>query len=169
MMNKEFTIRLATLEDEDKVSALLKASYSVLMGPAYDKAMFSLALPVMARANPRLLKTTSYYVAEAADGLLAGCGGWTHARPGTGEVEPQLAHIRHFGTHPAWTGKGVGRALFDTCVKAAEAAGVRQFECYASLNAEGFYRALGFKEIRRTDIPMGPDVSLPSIVMRCAI
>ncbi|MEC9343218.1 MAG: GNAT family N-acetyltransferase [Pseudomonadota bacterium] len=161
-----FFVRTATPADADAVTGLLTASYPVLMATAYDEAALAGALPAMTRANPALLTSGSFYVAEQDDGELAGCGGWTPERPGTGETEPGLGHIRHFATGPQWVGRGVGRALYQRCEEAARAAGIRRLECYASLNAEGFYQALGFKTIRRIEVPMGPDAVLPSILMR---
>lgn len=41
-----------------------------------------------------------------------------------------------------------------------------RFECYAGLNAEGFYAALGFAAVGRFDVPLGGSLLLPSVVMR---
>jgi hypothetical protein len=61
-------------------------------------------------------------------------------------IDPVLGHIRQFATHPNWTRRGIGRALFERCVADARAAGVCTFECYSSIGAERFYRALGSVE-----------------------
>jgi N-acetylglutamate synthase-like GNAT family acetyltransferase len=164
-MTAAFSIRTATPDDADAVTGVLTASYPVLMDEAYDMATLAVALPYMVRANPTLLASGCYYMAETADGMAVGCGGWSHERPGSGEREPGLAHVRHFATHPDWAGRGVGRALFGTCVRAASAQGVHRFEVYASLNAEGFYRALGFETIESLDIPMGDGTVFPSLRM----
>lgn len=168
-MSSAFVIRVATPADAEAVTELLSASYPVLMADAYDEASLEAALPEMTRANPALLSSGSFYVAEQDDGGLAGCGGWTRDRPGSGEIEPGVAHIRHFATRPEWIGRGVGRAIYERCEEDASAAGMTRFECYASLNAEGFYLALGFSSERRIDIPMGKDTTFPAVVMRRAI
>jgi GNAT superfamily N-acetyltransferase len=164
-MTEPFTIRVAGPDDADAVTEVLTASYPVLMDGAYDMATLAAALPHMVRANPTLLASGTYYLAETADGTAVGCGGWTHERPGTGEREDGLAHIRHFATRPDRTGQGIGRALFEICVGAATGEGVHRFEVYASLNAEGFYRALGFETIEPLDIPMGNGAVFPSLRM----
>ena len=51
----------------------------------------------MTRANPGLLASGTYYVAESRDSLIVGCGGWTRESPVDGGIEPGLGHIRHFG------------------------------------------------------------------------
>ena len=151
------------------MSGLLEASYPTLMPPGYDAAVLAAALPLMTRANPALLSSGTYFLAESVDGLTVGCGGWTRERPGSGEVAPDLAHIRHFATHPEWIGRGVGRALYSRCAREARAAGARRLECYASLNAEGFYAALGFKSLERIEVPMGAGATLPSLLMARSI
>ncbi len=141
-MPDTFTIRPATPEDAAAVTAVLQASYPALMQGHYDPDALAAALPRMTRANGALLASGTYYVAKAAAGPLIGCGGWSFERPGTGAVEPGLAHIRHFGVAPDWTGRGAGRALYARCAAEARAAGASRFECFASLNAVPFYRLL---------------------------
>src|SRR3954471_12267580 len=49
------SIRIARPADSDAVSALLLASYSILLAAHYDSGALSQALPLMTRANPTLL------------------------------------------------------------------------------------------------------------------
>lgn len=168
-MASDFAVRVATAEDEALVGDLLEASYSVLMPPSYDAAAMAAALPIITRASPALLASGTFYLAVDRGGPIVGCGGWTRERPGTGETVPELGHIRHFATHPTWTGRGIGRALYTRCEDVARSAGVKRFECYASLNAEKFYRALGFDSVRRIAIPLGQGSTLPSVLMERSI
>jgi N-acetylglutamate synthase-like GNAT family acetyltransferase len=168
-MSTGFAIRVSTPKDELAVSALLQASYPVLMQRHYDKVLLSAALPAMTRASSELLRSDSYYLAEAESGHLVGCGGWSRERPGKGDVEDGLGHIRHFAAHPNWIRRGVGRAIYEVCEEQARSEGVTCFECYSSLNAEGFYATLGFEAIRRMDVPLGPDLTLPGVLMRRSI
>lgn len=161
-----YTIRVATPDDAVGVEALLQASYPQLMATAYDPALLPPALELMTKANASLLASGTYYVAEAADASIVGCGGWTLQRPGTGEVEKGLGHLRHFGTHPQWIRRSIGRALYAACEGSARRAGVTTFECYSSLNAADFYAALGFELVCRVDLALGPQVSLPGLLMR---
>ena len=163
------SIRQATTADDVAVGKLLVASYPALMATHYRPEVLALALPLMTRSNPALLRWGTFYVAETGDGQIIACGGWTVERPGTGEVADGLAHIRHFATHPDRTGIGIGRALYDTCEQAARAAGTTQFECYASLNAQDFYAALGFDAIEKVTISMGPGVNFEAMHMQRGI
>ena len=139
------------------------------MRGAYEDSVLDAVLPVMTVAQPALLQSGTYYVAEAAEGTVVGCGGWTKERPGSGEVSPRLAHIRHFGVHPEWTRQGVGRALYARCRDDAKNAGVNKFECYSSLNGESFYAALGFERDRIIDIEMRGGNTFPSVRMFAGI
>jgi N-acetylglutamate synthase-like GNAT family acetyltransferase len=165
MSSNPYSIRLATPNDFAGVDALLRASYPTLMAAAYEPAILEPALELMARANPALLAAATYYVAESGE-LIVGCGGWTREYPGRTDVQPELAHVRHFGTHPQWTRRGIGRAIYGLCEAAARSAGVRAFECHASLNGEPFYAALGFLTIDRIEAQLGPTLRLPTVLMR---
>ena len=140
-------------------------SYPVLMASSYDEADLVAVLSSITRANTALLSTGTYYLAVSEDGSVVGCGGWTRERPGNGEVATGLAHLRHFGTHPGWTRRGVGRAIYGTCERDARSADVRRFECYSSLNAKVFYAALGFKPIGHISLLIGHELKLPAILM----
>lgn len=161
-----YDTRIATPGDCAAVDALLQASYPVLMAPAYEAALLAPALGLMTKANMALLASGTYYIAESRDGAAVGCGGWTRERPGNGVVAAGVGHMRHFATHPQWTGRGIGRALYRLCERDARAAGVVVLECFASLNAAGFYRALGFERVGAIRMELGPGVALPAVLMR---
>lgn len=165
-MRSDYEIRVAALEDAAAVERLLQESYPKLMASSYDDDVLAPALALMTRANRALLGSGTYYLAEPSTGFLVGCGGWTLERPGAGTVEADLGHIRHFAVHPGWTRRGIGRAIYGLCERAARAAGVHAFECYSSLNAEPFYRALDFERIREIDIELQPRIVLRVVLMR---
>ncbi|MBT8099685.1 MAG: GNAT family N-acetyltransferase [Gammaproteobacteria bacterium] len=161
-----YVTRTATTDDETGLDALLSASYSTLMKPAYSETLSEDALQLMTKSNPTLLASGTFYVAEAEDSMLVGCGGWTIERPGDGKVEDGVGHVRHFATHPDWVGRGIGQAIYALCETNAGAAGVTVFECFSSLNAERFYASLGFARVRETDVELTTGVTVPGIVMR---
>ena len=163
--NDSLQIRAATPEDGEIVAELYSASYPVLMPAAYERKVLDAALPLMTRANPKLLACGTYFLAFDGIGTLVGGGGWTPDRPGTGEREDGTGHVRHFATHPEHTGKGIGRTIFERCAASAQGNGIGRFECYASLNAQPFYAALGFRFLDVFDIPMAPGVVFPSARM----
>ena len=165
MTASDCVVRVAAAEDFAAVDALLRASYPKLMASAYDEAALEPALKLMARANPSLLTSGTYYVGESDD-VVVGCGGWTREYPGTKDIQAGLAYLRHFGTHPEWARRGVGRAIYRACESAARAAGINEFECHASINGEPFYAALGFESVSRIDLELGSGSLLPAVLMR---
>jgi N-acetylglutamate synthase-like GNAT family acetyltransferase len=158
-------IRTARPADADAVTVVLAASYPALLAPRYDADLLARALPFMTRAHPGLLASGTYYVAES-DGALVGCGGWSHARPGSGEIVEGEGHVRHFATHPEWTGRGIGAALLARCLDEIRQAGLRKLHCFSTINAEPFYRTAGFETIGPIDVQMGPSLKFPGILMR---
>jgi len=168
-MPTEFRLAVSTLMDEPSVTSLLTASYSSLMASSYDDVVLNPALPLMTKANPTLLNSGTYYLALSKDGVIVGAGGWTKERPGSGVVLPGLAHIRHFATHPDWLGLGIGKAIYHRCKETARINGIIHFEYYSSLNAEKFYRTLGFHANQNVDLAMGQGISFPSILMKTSL
>jgi GNAT superfamily N-acetyltransferase len=158
-----FMIRPATPEDAEADTNLLAAAYPMLLAPSYEAELLARALPLMTRANPALLRSGAYYLALSPAGEVVGCGGWTLQRPGAPEepVDPALGHIRHFGTHPNGSRRGIARALMNGCAMEALAASVHRFECYATLSAEPFYRALGFDTVALISVRLSDDVAFP--------
>ena len=163
------SLRPAGPADAVALDRLLARSYSRLMAEAYPPAVLAAALPLIARANPDLLADGNYYLAADPDGgeqaPLFGAGGWSLARPGSGTVEPGLAHIRHFAVDPDATGRRIGAALYNRCQTAAQTVGVARMEVYASLNAVGFYARMGFTPIAPIAIPFPSGVHFPAVRM----
>lgn len=164
------TTRVAKHGDAAAVETLLKATYPKLMAGAYEAAVLAPALELITKANPLLLASGTYYVAESRDGAVIGCGGWTLDQPpGTSETAARAGHLRHFATHPEWARRGVGRAIYRQCEAAARSAGVDTLDVFSSLNGEAFYAALGFARVRAISVRLTPTLAFPSVLMRRAI
>lgn len=166
---KSFAIRIAAPSDQAGVSALLKTSYTALMARDYSPEVLAAALPLICQANPVLLRSGTYYIAENSDGEIVGCGGWTPQRPGEGEILQGLGHIRHFATHPIWTRQGIASALLTRCKADARAQNISRLECYSSLSARNFYAALDFQACGSIDVQLSDECVFPSVRMECAL
>ncbi|CAJ1353360.1 unnamed protein product [Effrenium voratum] len=171
-MAPSFAVRLATPKDAAQVDAVLGASYPKLMREAYSPEVLEAALPLMTRSQLPLLQSGRFFVAESLcepggseEAQIVACGGWSSERPGSGEVEKGLGHLRHFAVHPDWTGKALGRRIFEACVEQARQEGIEDFECFSSLNAEGFYAKLGLRTVGVKEILLRGDLPFPSKVM----
>jgi len=137
------SMRIATPTDADRVGALLAASYSTLLVSHYAKDLLAQALPLLTRANPKLLACGTFYVAESQQDGLVGCGGWTR--------------------------KGVAHTLTERCRTDATARGIVKLHCSSTLAAEGFYRASGFETIEASELLISPNLRFPTMPMQLEI
>jgi GNAT superfamily N-acetyltransferase len=160
----KISTRLSRPDDAAAVSDVLNGSYPRLMSSAYEAHLLIRAMPALTQPNTALLASGTYHVAEV-DGAIVGCGGWSRERPGSQDVKPGVAHLRHFATSAEWVGRGIGRLIYNVCEAQAHSAEIGAFECYASLNAVRFYESLGFVIVNEISVPLGNNVSLPGIVM----
>jgi predicted N-acetyltransferase YhbS len=151
-LTPSFSIRPATLADARAVSDVLAASYSLFYRGWYRDDILDRALPAMTRANPALLASGTYYVAETG-GRIVSCGGWSREKVG-GAATPGLFHIRHFATHPDFVRRGAAGAVIERCLAEAEAAGAHEMEALSSLPAEAFYAGHGFRTQAAVHVPM---------------
>jgi GNAT superfamily N-acetyltransferase len=162
---RELTLRVAAPEDAARVSAVLAASYGTLWQGAYEPDALAAVLPLVSRARPELLASGRYFLALRGEALVA-VGGWSLEDPASGAVVPGQGHVRHFATHPDHLRQGAAGLILRRCLAEAEAAGVAEMMCLASLPSEGFYAAHGFSTLRREETRIGGRFLLPSLLMR---
>ena len=147
------TLRVARPDDAAAVGAVLRASYGTFYRGWYRDDILDRALPAMTRANPALLASGTYYIAEI-DGRVVSCGGWSRDKMG-GPSTPGLFHIRHFATHPDYVRRGIAGAILKRALGEAAAGGAREIEVLSSLPAEPFYAGHGFRPMAVVHAPMG--------------
>ncbi|GGK32150.1 GNAT family N-acetyltransferase [Salinarimonas ramus] len=155
-MSPTLRIRPATPADAEAVSAVLAASYGRLFAGWYAPDTLAAALPLMTRANPALLESGTYHVAQGEDGRIVACGGWTQSAPGGAESPPGTGHVRHVATHPDALRRGAARLLVETALAEARARGLERMECLSTLPAEAFYARMGFRALAHVTVPIGP-------------
>lgn len=158
-------VRPAVPADNRAVGAVLQEAYPFHLARAYGAETLKAALPFMVRANPGLLASGTYHIAELAGGEVVGCGGWTREQPGAGTVVAGLGHLRHFGVKPDFGRRGIGRAILARCEEQAAAEGIDTVECWSVLGARRFYERAGFAVVEARDLVMGA-VTLPVLVLR---
>lgn len=153
-------VRPTTGADLAEVDALLARAYPKLLKAAYPPSVLVTALPLIARAQPALLASGSYYAVER-DGRIVGVGGWTRDRAIAGR-----GHVRHVATDDRELRQGVGRALLSHIAAEAFAAGLHELECWATRNAVPFYAAMGFAEEGPMEVQLQPGITFPAVRMR---
>lgn len=161
---KKMRVRVATTKDLQGLDALLERSYSSQMPLVYAADVLALALPAMTRANPDLVASGTFYVAETA-GSIVGCGGWSSTPPGGGATVDGLVHARHFAVDSDRAGAGIGRAIFQRVSNDACAVGAVRIQALSSLNAEPFYKRMGLDPLDLISVPMGPGIKFPVVRM----
>ena len=153
-------IRVARRADIAAVDALLARAYPRLLKADYPPSLLVTAIPLIARAQPRLVTSGSYFVAED-EGQIIGAGGWTADR-----ADPARGNIRHVVTDDRRLREGIGRAIITRALDEAAAAGVTRMDCSATRTAVPFYAALGFESVGPVTVALAPGIDFPAIAMR---
>ena len=158
-------LRHATIADLAMLDGLYSRAYPALLKSSYPPSTLVLALPLIARANPRLLRSGTFWVAER-EGAILGAGGWSWTGPQGGVGPRHMAHMRHLVTHPDHVRQGIGTAIVAHVLDEAAAAGVRLLDCQATMAAVPFYAALGFREIGPVVVHLRPGIDFPAMRMQ---
>jgi len=166
MSESSHHIRVANLTDAKAVSELLGASYTALLSAFYEENLLTQILPLITKANPLLLDSGTFYVAQIGRGKIVGCGGWSRKRPGAGALHSREGNIRHFATHPDWLRKGIGRDILLRCFEDVKGTEIKAMNCYSALGAETFYGAFGFSIVSQVDVPLTGQLAFPAFLMR---
>ncbi|WP_425041184.1 GNAT family N-acetyltransferase [Primorskyibacter sp. S187A] len=157
-------VRVSTPNDLMAVDALLSQSYPALLKHDYLPSVLVTALPLISRAQPQLLASGSYFVAELDDEIV-GAGGWTMEAPGGKPGSRGVGHVRHVVTSHRHTRHGIGRALMSNVILHAKGCGMMKLDCLSTRTAVKFYEAMGFLQMGGIDVPLRPGITLPSIRM----
>jgi GNAT superfamily N-acetyltransferase len=175
-------IRQAVPADIPALRELIDASVRGLQAQDYTPAQIELALKTVYGVDSQLITDGTYFGAaikssEKNDSVIVGCGGWGKRQTlyggdhWTGRQDALLdpardaAKIRAFFIHPAWARCGIGGMILEACESAARSAGFTRFEMGATLTGVPFYRAKGYVELERLEVPLSNGVSLPIVRM----
>ncbi|MGA7291064.1 MAG: GNAT family N-acetyltransferase [Terriglobales bacterium] len=179
-------VRLARSPDVPLLRELIEASVRGLQAGDYSAAQLENALTTVYGVDTQLISDGTYFVAYAAGDVsekdapsptLVGCGGWSKRKTLYGGdqfagredslLDPAMdaAKIRAFFVHPAWARRGIGGMILEACEEAARAAGFRRLEMGATLTGVPFYRAKGYVEMERTEVPLKNGLILPIVRM----
>lgn len=159
----DFSVRTARPSDLAALDALFARSYARLLRADYPPSVIVTAVPRIARAQPRLLASGTYFVAEDEEGGLVGAGGFSRARARAGR--PGRADVRHVVTDARAVRQGIGRAIVGRSLTDAAAAGCTWMHCLSSLTAVRFYAALGFVPRGEVLVSLAPGIDFPAIEM----
>jgi len=159
-------LRAATAADVPLLETLIAASARALGTGFYTESETEAAIAHVFGVDSELVADGSYLVALVGE-QIAGCGGWSQratlfggdrfAGRESGVLDPahQAAKIRAFFVAPAFTRRGVAKALLTACESAAAAAGFASTELMATLPGVPFYLANGYQPDGETTLDLG--------------
>jgi GNAT superfamily N-acetyltransferase len=165
MSDRRWRLRQATHEDAAALMPLIERSVLTLQAEDYSRSQLEAALGTVYGVDMALIVDGTYYVVEAEEGGIVGCGGWSRRatlfgvhklvrddsslKPG---VDP--ARIRAFFIDPDWARCGIASAILGACEAAALAEGFTSLSLAATLTGVAFYRRQGFVDGRYFDTPL---------------
>jgi len=171
------SIRTAESRDLPEMKRLMDAAIGELQGGFLSPDEVVASRGVMG-LDTQLVRDGTYLVAEI-EGRMAGCGGWSRRSTLYGgdhstelrdeallDAARDSARVRAMYTDPAFTRRGVGRAILAASEAAARAEGFRSVELMATLAGEPLYLSCGYVEIERTYSPPVNGVRVPLVRMR---
>jgi GNAT superfamily N-acetyltransferase len=172
--------RLARASDAPAIAELMRTSVLDVFPHFYDQRQTASAAVHIAHLDIQLIEDGTYFVHEAAGEIVA-CGGWSrrqklYAGSGAGDDDDRLldprtepARVRAMFVRGDWTRRGLGRAILESCERAARAEGFKSLVLGATLPGEPLYRAFGFREIERFRVTMPDGVSVEAVAMERSI
>lgn len=152
-------IRLATAKDLAAVDDLFARSYARQLRADYPPSLQVMALPRLARAQPALLRSGQYFLAEC-EGEIVGAGGWSRDRRLKG-----LGHVRHLVTDHRRVREGIAASLIRATLAHARKAGMTRMACDATRMAVPFYESQGFVRVAPVEIDLAPGIAFPAMRM----
>jgi GNAT superfamily N-acetyltransferase len=168
--------RLAVAADAPRISELMRVSVLELFPHFYDQRQTASAAVHIAHLDMQLIEDGTYFVHEVGEEIVA-CGGWSRRNKlytGSGAaddddrlLDPQTepARVRAMFVRSDWTRRGLGRAILDSCERAAREEGFKNLVLGATLPGEPLYRSFGFREVERFMVTMPDGVSIECIAM----
>ncbi len=168
--------RPAALADAPRIAELMRASVAELFPRFYGERETASAMAHIAHIDRTLIEDGAYFVHEA-DGEIIACGGWsrrgklyTGSGPGDDDlrlIDPatEPARVRAMFVRADWTRRGLGRAILESCRRAAQAEGFGSLALLATLPGVPLYRSFGFRETERRASLMPDGVEIEGVMM----
>jgi GNAT superfamily N-acetyltransferase len=128
----------------------------------------------------QLIEDGTYFVHTDGDDIVA-CGGWSRRNKlytGSGDADDderlldpatEPARVRAMFVRGDWTRRGLGRAILESCERAARDEGFTMLALGATLAGEALYRAFGFRELERFTVTMPDGVTVEAVAMERSI
>jgi len=175
----DFTIRKAKISDQPALENLIAESVRGLSQDDYDARQIELSIKTVFGVDTELISDETYFVVEAEDGKIAGCGGWSKRKTLYGasvysqsrdsellDPETEAAKIRAFFIHPEFARKGIGTLILEACEREAKAHGFKSAEMMATLPGVKLYAVRGYEACEEVKVAVGENIDIICIKMR---
>jgi GNAT superfamily N-acetyltransferase len=176
----DFTIRPASITEVTAIAAVMRESTETLGAAVYDTRQVASAVAYICRPDEQLIEDGTYFVAIAGSEIV-GCGGWSRRRKvysGSADAggEDDLldpasdpARIRAMFVRPAFSRRGIGRAILQHSEERAMAEGFHCFQLMAMRSAGTLYESCGYRAVREAPITLEDGVLLDCTLMEKGI
>lgn len=174
-----FIIRKAIFEDQAEIEKLIAESVRGLSRNEYNDQQIELSIKTVFGVDTELISDGTYFVAEAEDGKIAGCGGWSKRRTLYGasvfaysrdsellNPERDAAKIRAFFIHPDFARKGIGTKILEICESEAKADGFKAAEMMATLPGVKLYAVRGYSGDEEIKVPLDETLDIVCVKMK---
>ncbi len=152
-------IRPARNADLDAIADLQARSIMAFGIETYGRKTCEAWAKVGRQMRHTLLTGATFFVAEQ-DGTLVGVAGWTED-----SRAPDCAWPRYVFVAPEAAKLGIGRLLMRTVEESATGTGRSRYQLWSSLNAVGFYEALGYQQLKTARWPMSGSIEMEHRLM----
>jgi putative acetyltransferase len=147
-------------DDLDTIAEIQEASILTLGAASYSRAQVEAWARFGWHYRHQLLQDAgAFFVAERPDRLV-GVGGWS-----PDSLVAEIAWLRYLFVHPDSAGRGIGRQLVEVIEADARGRDRSTFRVWSSLNAVGFYTALGYRRVRQGRWPVTRDVEIGYLLL----
>lgn len=172
-----YQLRVARLEDEPALRALIARSIRQLGAGDYSSAQIEAALTGAFGVDTALIRDGTFFVVESAPGQLVACGGWSRRRTLFGSdtradrdesrLDPRTdaARIRAFFVDPEHARRGLGRAILERSESAACSEGFTRLELMATLPGMRLYQQYGYLAGETIEHPLGGGLTIRFVPM----
>lgn len=173
----DYHIRKAVIGDKSSLEILIAQSARTLGAQDYSPEQIDEALRGAFGVDTDLIRDGTYFVAISSEAMV-GCGGWSKRKTLFGGdqhnardaklLDPQhdSARIRAFFVHPAWTRKGIAKAILQRCESEAQAHGFRSAELMSTLPGMRFYETQGYHGSEPVRHSLTPTLTIEFVPMK---
>jgi len=157
------------------LTVLMQASIRQLLPQFLSPEEVEASFAVMG-LDSQLIEDGTYFVVKA-DGVVAGCGGWSRRATLFGgnhsagrdarllDPATEAARVRAMYTDPGFVRRGIGRKILALCEDAARAEGFTKAELGATMGGKPLYEAAGYQPIDLMQVPTPSGITVPILRM----